>query len=65
MNTIIPLQAKGDIGEYKLLYHTSDSKPWAIFKRTRGFWQQISKNYFRKGNALRYATRNNIKLSNI
>ena len=27
-----------------------------------GFWQQISPQYFRKGNALRYAKRNNITL---
>lgn len=30
-----------------------------------GFWQQISPQYFRKGNALRYAKQHNITLENI
>jgi len=37
---------------------------WVPFGE-KGFWQQISPQYFRKGNALRYAKRNNITLENI
>ncbi len=46
-------------------------KPYYIAKyvpigisQENGFWQQISPSYFRKGNALRYAKRNNITLEN-
>lgn len=40
---------------------------WVPFKNSkiRGFWQQISPQYFRKGNALRYATKHHITLENI
>lgn len=32
--------------------------------KEKGFWQQISPQYFRKGNAIRYAKRHNITLEN-
>lgn len=62
---IFPLQAKSKLGSYKLLRQTSSTTPWAIYKRVNNFWQQISPQYFRRGNALRYAKRNNITLENI
>lgn len=35
---------------------------WILISGENGFWQQISPQYFRKGNALRYAKQNNITL---
>lgn len=37
---------------------------WRLISGEKGFWQQISPQYFRKGNAIRYAKRNNIILEN-
>lgn len=45
-------------------YYIAKYVPFGISKE-KGFWQQISPQYFRKGNALRYAKRNNITLENI
>lgn len=50
---------------YRLCTHPSWwVEPYYIAKKENGFWQQISPNYFRKGNAIRYAKRNNITLEN-
>lgn len=40
-------------GNYELVEHDNSSKPFAVFQRSNGFWQQVSKWYFYKGCALR------------
>lgn len=41
--------------KYKLVENQGNLCPYAIFINTgRGFWQQISKNYFYRGCALRF-----------
>lgn len=40
-------------GDYALIYMPQDVCAYAVFKYTGNFWQQISPNYFRKGNAVR------------
>ena len=51
---------------YRLSQHGSLHwiSKWILISGENGFWQQISPQYFRKGNALRYAKRNNITLEN-
>lgn len=57
---------------YQIQTHgLNHSKPYYIAKyiltgisKENGFWQQISPQYFRKGNALRYATKHHITLEN-
>jgi len=45
------------------IYYIAEWVPFGI-SGEKGFWQQISPQYFRKGNALRYAKQNNITLEN-
>lgn len=40
-------------GDYALIYMPNDVRCYAVFKYTGYFWQQVSPNYFRKGNAVR------------
>ena len=40
-------------GNYALIYMPQDVCAYAVFKYTGSFWQQVSPNYFRKGNAVR------------
>lgn len=38
---------------YALIYMPQDVCAYAVFKYTGSFWQQVTPNYFRRGNALR------------
>lgn len=38
---------------YMVLYMPHDVCSYAVFKYNGSFWQQVSPNYFRKGNAMR------------
>ena len=40
-------------GNYELVENDNSITPFAVFQRSNGFWQQVSKWYFYKGCALR------------
>jgi len=53
---------------YKLGYNEHDARPYFVLKLVNcsfgGFWQQVSPNYLREGNARRFARKHNMKLTN-
>ena len=52
------------LSSHGLIYYISKWVPMGI-SQEKGFWQQISPQYFIRGNALRYAKQHNITLENI
>ena len=52
---------------YKLGYNEHDARPYFVLKLVNcsfgRFWQQVSPNYLREGNARRFARKHNMKLT--
>lgn len=44
---------KSNEQKYKIIESKNNASPFAIFENCGGFWQQVSKWYFYKGNAVR------------
>ncbi len=63
INTKATMNERYKLSQNFTTYFISQWVPIGISKES-GFWQQISPSYYRKGNALRYAKRNNITLEN-
>ena len=57
------MKPKYRLSHHGPIYYIAKWVPFGM-SGEKGFWQQISPQYFVKGNALRYAKRNNITLEN-